>query len=185
MITALIYTGHLRTWSQCRDNHRQMLWPYSNDMFMHTVEDLKLTDFHILDGVSHRYNQRRRGETSVANTLNQWHNNFIGFALVPKVYDVYVRVRPDIVFDKPVRFNDYDCTGRTIYITKEKDYGGVNDQFAFGNYDVMKDYYSVYLNHAQLFDSGVEFHTETMVLANLNLYGINIVRIDVEENIVR
>jgi hypothetical protein len=133
----------------------------------------------------HKYNERKRPENTVYQSFGQWHNNFVGFCIVPRGFDVYCRIRPDIRFNGRVDFAKYDLSGDTIYIPDGNDYGGVNDQFAFGNYEVMKKYYSVYLNCHELWADGVEFHSEGMQLANLNKQGVRIVRIQPTEDIIR
>lgn len=192
MRIALVYTGHLRTWYKCKTNHEVNIINDDCVLYWHTYErpegepiyDPIPGEFYngLLD---HKFNTRRRPEASVCNSLNQWHNMFIGFCLVPNDYDVYVRIRPDIMFGGKIKFEEYDCSGNTVYIPEGQDYGGINDQFAFGNYEVMKKYYSVYLNHAELWEQGVEFHTETMMLKNLEKQKIKIVRIPIEQHILR
>lgn len=193
MRIALIYTGHLRTWEKCKENHKQNIWSENTFEFWHVYKNDGCADprhsiipgeFYQMDGITHKYNTRRRPEACIAQSLNQWHNMFIGFCIVPKDYDVYVRIRPDIIFNNRIDFSRYDY-GNNIYIPEGSDYGGINDQFAFGNYEVMKKYYSVYLNHKELWEEGVEFHTETMMLANLLKQGINIIRIPVTQQILR
>ncbi len=194
MRIALIYTGHIRTWDKCRGNQYLNIITDECDLYWHTYERPPADDtdeyfpipgeFHQYDG--HPYDNNRRPETSVANTLNQWHNNFIGFCMVPKIYDVYVRLRPDITFSDKIDFSQYDCSGNTIYIPHGHNYwDGVNDQVAFGNYEVMKKYYSVYLNHSDIYKHGKIFHTEGYVTENLQRYGVDIVRIPIDNYVIR
>jgi hypothetical protein len=110
----------------------------------------------------------------------------IGFNLIPKGYDIYVRIRPDTIFNGKLDFSQFDCTGKRIYIPQGMDYGGINDQFAFGNHEVMKIYYSVYQNCHELFNEGHKWHSEGMQLANLQKHGVEIVRYGAPQiNIVR
>lgn len=193
MRVALIYTGHLRTWEKCKPDHFQKIITPESDLYFYTYEDPMMGRFVKIPGEywsleigSHPYDKNRRPETSVANTFNQWHNNFIGFNLVPKVYDVYVRIRADITFSERVDFTKYDYSGLKVYIPHGHNYwGGVNDQVAFGNYEAMKKYYSVYLNHGEIFKAGVEFHTERYVTENLRREGVEVVRIPIDNFVVR
>lgn len=196
MKIALIYSGHLRTWEKCRGNQKDFIITPECDLYWHTYEkpfeeDIKFFlqipgEFHKYEIGSHPYDQNRRPETSVANTLNQWHNNFVGFSMVPKIYDVYVRIRPDITFEKKIEFSEYDYNQNNIYIPHgHKYWGGVNDQIAFGNYEVMKKYYSVYLNHGEIFKHGKRFHTEEYVRENLERQGVNIIDVKVDNYIIR
>ncbi len=186
-----IYTGNLRTWEHCKDNHAKNLYRDNNyNTIWHTYEKttgdntIQIPAEFYKGMTDHKYNTRKRPEATVAQSLNQWHNNFVAFCITPKVYDIYVRVRPDIIVGS-INFEQYDCTGNNIYIPEGNDYGGINDQFAFGSYEVMKKYYSVYLKYDELWNEGVSFHTETMMLHNLDKAGVNIVRLPVTEYILR
>lgn len=192
MRIALNYTGYLRTWEYCKPNHYENIITDECELFFYTY-DFKDPLYKDADNKyhftripqpfysdpfgEHRYNTRKAPENTAHQTLNQWVNNFVGFCLVPNTFDVVVRIRTDLKFNGRLNFHDYDCSGRTIYIPQGMDFGGVNDQFAFGNYEVMKAYYSVLLNCGELWKDGTIFHSETMQLANLNSQGINIVRI--------
>ena len=186
MRVALIYSGNERSWDECRGNHMANLVGDCQS-FWHTVEALNLPPhFYELERGAHPYDQNKRPETTVASSFNQWHNNYIGFSLVPKGFDVYCRVRPDIEFTAPVRFEDYNYEGLKVYIPEGHDYwGGVNDQFAFGNWESMRVYYSVYLNHGLIFKDGVEFHTERYTTENLKRNGVEIIRIPLTNHINR
>jgi hypothetical protein len=192
---AIIYTGHLRTWEKCRKNHEVNLWTDDADLFFHTYDEPFIDlgapgdwtpipgEYHYI--IDHPYNARRRPEISIGNTLNQWHNNFIGFCIAPKGYDVYVRCRPDIIFSGHIDLNQ-DLSGNKIYIPSGQDYySGFNDQFAFGNYETMKAYYSVYLNHGKMFEDGLIFHTEEYVTENMKRCGLNIIRLPITNQILR
>jgi len=196
MRVAFIYSGALRSWNQCRQNHEANIW-HEGHLFFHTYEVPVVPNIENLthsfiqipgrfypDMFEHRFNTRKRPEAVVGQALNQWHNMFIGFCNVPLGYDVYVRIRPDLMFSGKINFDQYNYENK-IYIPEGNDFWGVNDRFAFGSYEVMKKYYSVYVNHADLWDEGVTFHTETMQLANLKKQGVEIVRIPITEMILR
>lgn len=197
---ALNYTGLLRSWKQCKGNHYENIWQGNdcNLFFFSDKNPLQNMEAREIDYVYnhefefnqdenvdwypnpwalHRYDSNKAPENTVAQTFRQWHCGMIGFHLIPKGYDIYVRIRPDTVFSGGLNFADYDCSGKTIYIPQGLDFGGINDTFAFGNHEVMKIYYSVYLNCHDLWHEGHRFHSEGMQLANLNKHGINIVRI--------
>jgi len=191
MRIAFIYSGGLRSWEKVQDNHKQNLWTDNCDLFFHTYEEpTAKRHFHFIkipaefypDLPNHKFNTRRRDETSVANVMNQWHNMFIAFCMVPKIFDVYVKVRPDLEFSSKIDFGQYNYENK-IYIPEGNDFSGINDRFAFGNYETMRKYYSVYVNHNDLWEGGTIFHPETMVLANLN--GLEINRIPITETIIR
>jgi hypothetical protein len=191
---ALIYTGHLRTWDKCKDNHYKNIITGNCKLFWHTYEANPgqwyctqiAGEYYKIEPGTHRYDAHRRPETSVANTLNQWHNNFVGFAIVPNYFDVYVRMRADITFSGKIDFDSYDYSGNNIYIPQGHNYyDGVNDQMAFGSYEVMKKYYSVYLHHLEIYQTGKIFHTEGYVTENLKRQGVNIVRLPIDNYVIR
>jgi hypothetical protein len=199
---ALVYTGLLRSWEpQCRGNHLEYLWSYATDAYFYTDKDPAIIgrgemrtkwikDEHVNwypdPFKDHRYATRKAPENTVYQTYRQWRANYIGFAMVPQGYDIYCRVRPDIVLNGKLNFADFDCSAKRIYIPQGLDFGGVNDQFAFGNYEVMKIYYSVFENVHELWHEGAIFHSETMQLKNLQKHGVEIVRYGAPQvNIVR
>lgn len=208
---ALNYTGFLRSWQQCKGNHYDNVWVNNNpdlyfycdgyptinfekreaELFGGAIRRIFSTidqnvNFYPNPFKEHRYHERKVPENTYYQTMRQWHCGFIGFCLIPQGYDIYVRIRPDIVLNGPINFANYDCTGKTIYIPQGNDFGGINDQFAFGNHDVMKIYYSIYQTHHELWHEGVVMHSEGMQLANLNKHGVQIIRIGSPQvNIVR
>lgn len=207
--TALVYTGLLRSWQQCKGSHYEYIWMGNNpDLFFYTDRNpslwLEEREKNFFENVNwqftqdqhvnwypdpfkeHRYATRKAPENTVYQTYRQWRANYIGFAMVPQGYDIYCRVRPDIVLNGNLKFADYDCSKKVIYIPQGMDYGGINDQFAFGNYEVMKIYYSVFENVHELWHEGAIFHSETMQLKNLQKHGVEIVRYGAPQiNIVR
>jgi hypothetical protein len=200
MKIALIYSGHLRTWEECKENHRMNLWDANCDLFFYTYDDPRCAEFHRFTRIpeeayyhptfdnGHPFHSNKRPETTIHNTLNQWHNNFTAWAITPKGYDIYVRIRPDIRFDGMIYLRNYtpDVLGeKTIYIPEGNDYGGVNDQFAFGDYNAMRVFYEVYLNHAKLWGEGIEFHSEGVQLENLRKEGVTIKRLPTLQHIHR
>lgn len=194
MRIAVLYAGHIRTWEQCRENQKRNLWTPETDLFFYTYTRPENTEFKqfiqvpgtYYDKVVHTYDSNKNPVTCTDNTLQSWHNLFVGFCLVPQGYDIYVKSRCDIELSAKINFNEYQITANDIYIPKEGDFcGGVNDRFAFGSYEVMKAYYSVYLNHGDLFRAGLTFHTEFYVTENLKRQGINIHRLNLVDTIIR
>jgi hypothetical protein len=192
MRIALSYSGYLRTWSQCKPNHYENIITPDCDLYFYTYthEDplYKEADnkyyftripqaLHDNPFGDHKFNTRKVPENTSHQVLNQWTNNFVGFCLIPNTYDIYVRIRPDLKFNGKLNFADYNCSENNIYIPQGMDFGGINDQFAFGNHKVMKAYFSVLINAFDLWHNGTIFHAEGMQLANLQSQGINIVRI--------
>lgn len=184
MRACLIYSGWKRTYDQCKANQTAMLVADEFTEY-HRDESTANIDFFKFD--IEQYNENRIPETKVRHTLNQWHNSFFSFGQAsPQDGDVFVRIRYDIELTGQIRFADYPLKDNLVYIPFGQDYrAGVNDQFAFGNYQSMKKYFSVYLNHERIFNQGVPFHTESYLRKHLENEGVEIKRLEVETVIKR
>lgn len=195
MKVCLIYSGFMRTWDRCRDNHRENIYTQNENVtaYFHTDKDPFNKGFDIWGlphyfipipeklfypdpfAYVHPYSDRKSPEGSVVQTLRQWQCNFVAFSIVPSTFDVYVRMRPDLMFNGPLKLQKPEP--KTVYIPQGMDYGGINDQCAYGDYDSMKVYYQVFENYHFLWrDKGITFNSEVMQKANLEDKGINVVR---------
>jgi len=183
MRVCLLYSGWVRTYNQCMQNHIENL-KSDSIICVHVNESNTNIDYHKTD--IEQYNTNKAGETVVRHTLNQWRNNFLVFDKAPKDCDVYVRMRYDIKLSGLIDFRQYTFSDGLIYIPQGHDYReGINDQFAFGNLNTMTEYYTLYLRHETIFNRGVLFHTETFVKQNLINSGTEIVRIPIQTEIIR
>jgi hypothetical protein len=193
MKIAILYSGHIRTFEQCFINQQENLLTENSDLYFYTYTNPEVPYKQFIqipgtyyDGLVHDYDSNKNPITSTDNTLQSWHNLFVGFCLVPVNYDVYVKSRCDIILSGKIDYSQYPMIDNTVYIPLGNDHcGGLNDQLAFGNYMSMKKYYSVYLEHLKMFQDGLTFHTEYYVTKNLERKGVNIVRIPVTNYIVR
>lgn len=193
MNVAVLYSGHLRTWNACRQNQVDSFYTDNTESYFYTYDEpntpyrqfVKIPCTYY-DKKLDIYDSNKNPITQADTSLQQWHVNFVGSCLVPNNYDIYVKSRADIVLSGSINFNDYEIDDKNIYIPWGNDHcGGVNDQFAFGSYEVMKKYFSVYLEHGNLFARGFVFHTEHYVTENLRDKGVNIVRLPQTSYIVR
>ncbi len=183
MKAVILYSGYTRTWEKCKPNHAVML--PGEKVEYHRNENTCNLEFYQF-GIN-EYETNKAPETGVKNVLNQWHNNFMCFAQCsPNDGDVFVRNRYDIHLTDIIDFSKYEYNDHVVYIPSGHDYReGVNDQFAFGNYNAMRTYYSVYLNHSKLFEQGHMFHTESYLTKNLRFNSVEIVRIPAQTILVR
>jgi len=187
---AVINTGFLRTWDKCRENHERNLYTPDTDLFWFTFEDpcyrgqfLRVPYIWYPAPDAHPYDVNKEPETGVYQALNMWHNIFVSFCLAPKGYDVYVRCRPDILFSDRL---ELQVQANTVYIPEGNDFrGGVNDQFAYGDYETMKIYFSLYLSYKEYFNAGVKFHPEAYLRHHMEVNGIRIERIKTTQWILR
>lgn len=181
-----LYTGLLSYFARCEENHDQNA---PGNRFFYT--DLKPENpahtwvhcrpiFYDIYEKNKEVYPRKADETSVQNCWNMWHNIFVGFSMLPKDADIYVRNRTDIVLSGPCNFEQYDTTRRAVFIPSGNDYWhGINDQFAFGSYEVMKAYCSLYLSVQKYYDAGTLFHPESMLKKHLDTMEIEIVRLPI------
>lgn len=181
MKICMIYSGYLRTWKGCEQNHREMLTP-APDYVVHYNE--KHNELHHFKTDIWNYGRNKAPETIPYNTVNMWRNMYLAFQQAPEGFDVYVRNRYDILFSKPIDFNAYQYDDNTVYIPTGNDYrDGINDQFAFGNLEAMRKYYRVYTYHPHHFAMGKTFHSESYLKYTLQEQGVKIVRIPVTNSI--
>jgi len=183
-----LYTGLLSYWERCEENHEQNA-PGNRFFYTDKQPDLSynVSDWRKCDPVFYDIYEKnaelyanKAPETSVQNCWNMWHNIFVGFSLLPKDADIYVRNRTDIVFTGPMNYEAYDVSRRAVFIPSGNDYWyGINDQAAFGSYEVMKAYCSLYLNVQKYYDEGRIFHPESMLKWHLDQCGIEIVRLPI------
>lgn len=185
MRVCLIYSGWLRTYDQCRQNHADnLVIPGEVCVVDYNETHGDLCPFSRKDFEHYRVN--KAPETEPENTVNMWWNMWHAWSQAPQDCDCYVRCRYDIIFNGPVVFEQYPMLDNTVYIPEGNDYrDGINDQFAFGNRQSMEKYFSVYLNHERYFQEGKEFHSESYLKYNLDALGVNIVRIPVSHYILR
>lgn len=193
MRVAVLYAGFLRTWLACSAN--QYLNIGEADRYFYTFEKPEDTDYkqfiqipeiYYAPIAEHLYMSNKNPYSSIDSPLNAWHNQYVNFCLVPKGYDVYIKSRCDIQLSGAINFNEFEINDTHIYIPSGNDHwNGKNDQFAFGSYEVMKKYFSVYINHRDIFDTGEPFHPEGYVTKNLQMLGVNIVRLNITNTILR
>lgn len=184
MNVCLIYSGWFRTWEQCRGNHAERLTPAP----AHVVHYNETTPFEdepfTVDEWG--YDANKAGENEAWNTMNMWRAMWRAWELAPQGFDVYVRMRYDIIFDGIIDFTQFDYPPNRVYIPDGNDYrDGVNDQMAIGSWEAMHAYHAVYLDHPEHFAAGKMFHSESYLKYTLDKRGINIVRIPVRNSIVR
>jgi hypothetical protein len=109
-----------------------------------------------------------------------------------KKYDIIVSTRNDLWFNDKI---DYITLKRMVdknYIcipNPEFDYptslGGINDQFAIGNYHTISIYLKLYKSFIELLDSGVTLHPETLLFVYLSKQKLEIHRFLINYKIFR
>ncbi len=72
------------------------------------------------------------------NIYKQWYKLQRLWNCVPKVYDLYARIRPDVCVESDIASMIHKISRLTIPVGNDRD--GINDQFAIGNFDEMNHY---------------------------------------------
>lgn len=131
----------------------------------------------------HKYPNKRK-ETNVDTMTRHFINKQRVFNLLEqhvkttgKQYDVIVSIRADLKINS--KFN-FKINPNTIYIPRGNDFidYAINDQIAYGTYDVMKQYMNIINNCKKILKRGKSIpHPESLTLANLELNNIKIVRV--------
>ena len=125
------------------------------------------------------------GETILDHMARHFINKNRVFALLEDYmahhsvqYDCVVSLRVDCVFQTKFHFDQLE--ENTIYIPSGNDhYHGINDQLAYGTFDVMKKYNSIDI--VDLLEKGLSIpHPESLNHANLNYKNVIIKRIQID-----
>jgi hypothetical protein len=97
-------------------------------------------------------------------------------------YDVVLSTRLDLVYKS--KFNFRNTEPNTLYIPNCCDYNnGINDQIAYGDFNSMNKYMSIYNNTYMFLKAGIITHPETLTLKNINYYNLKTVRFPLSYNI--
>ena len=176
-MNCLIYSGYTRNWD--KQNHKNTFGEALEVHYNEFHADLNFYHEDIFGYSSnlYYYGEERKPENVPHRVLNMWHNMWQAFIKAPTGHDVYVRMRYDTLFDNPIYLSSYEYKN-CVYIPKGPDYrGGVSDWTAFGTYEVMQKYYSVYMTHQMFFNQGKTFHPESYLKYTLEHLGVEIIRI--------
>lgn len=130
-----------------------------------------------------------REETNIHNMTCHFINKGRVFTLLEKYielsninYDVIISLRIDTIFNSELIFDNIN--DNTIYIPENFDFGGINDQVAYGNLSVMKKYMNIFNNCEIILEKGTTIpHPESLTLANINFYNLDICRVDLKHTI--
>jgi len=103
--------------------------------------------------------------------------------ITKKSYDIIISCRFDSYMDK---YSPEFPLPHTIYIPHGQDWCGINDQFAYGDFETMKQYMNIYDNCKYLLENkGCPLHPEHLNLYNIIDCLLNIQRINVHQEIIR
>ena len=129
--------------------------------------------------------------TNIDNMLKHFTNKNRVYNLLEKYiqktnsnYNIILYLRVDVNITN--KFNFEYPKDNTIYIpTPCYDFGGINDQIAYGNLYVMKLYSHILYNCKFILEKNLsDVHPERLTLVNLMLYNLNIQRFDLKYSLV-
>jgi 2-polyprenyl-3-methyl-5-hydroxy-6-metoxy-1,4-benzoquinol methylase len=91
-------------------------------------------------------------------------------------YDVVIKFRTDIFVEEPIPISQaYDLN--KLYLPAEGNYGGINDQIAWGSPEIMDKYASLYSNLEGLLKAGSYFNPEKLMQSNVERLKIPVNRV--------
>jgi hypothetical protein len=205
-IATLVY-GRLNKCVEHYNNIIEMLGINNNiDFFLSSDNSppSQLDDFinlykpvaHINDTIKYDYDlnkyNNKRPEVNTHNMTCHFINKNRVFSLLEDHinknnihYDIIVSLRIDLVIENCFNF-DETLDNNTIYIPFGYDFidNAINDQVAYGNYEVMKKYNSI--NPVELLEQKLSItHPESLTLANIKYHKLEIKRFSLQYRIER
>ena len=100
-------------------------------------------------------------------------------------YDVILRYRTEVCYQIPFKIPDV-IKPNTVYIPNNYDWGGINDQIAYGDLESMKTYTELYdniNNYNRKYN--ITIHPETLLKYHLQKNKMNIVRFEFDYSLIK
>lgn len=127
-------------------------------------------------------------EGNINNMYSMFYHNYKCIELINKYqekynykFDIIMKYRSDIYSRNTIDFENIEK--ETIYIPRDADYGGINDQIAYGDFDSMYLYSKCNINFLECGKQRCRFHPESVLLQHLQNEKLKIVRIDFNYNL--
>jgi len=149
---------------------------YSNDPIENTIEPL-------LYKYKNPPSPDHYDRTNVKNMTRHFYNKKRVVGLLDDYiretgtkYNVVVFLRFDLFYKEPFVFQE--VKENTVYIPEGHNYAllAVNDQLAYGSFEAMKKYMTLYDNVVSFLDQDAFLHPESLHYWNLRHHGIQVVR---------
>ena len=135
------------------------------------------------------YPNNKTCPANISNMTRHFINKKRVFALLEehcitegKTYDLIVSCRLDLYMDK---YSPATPTANTVYIPSGDDCTGINDRFAMGDFNTMKQYMNLFDNCVYLLTNNSVPHPENLHLDNINHCKITIERFNLHQSIYR
>jgi hypothetical protein len=204
MKIAICYSGKKRSWDQCVDSHIKNLIDDRCVIFSCTdqpldginvtrhinIDDNKLS---LYKDKFEAFHTRKKPETSVFNCLNMYYSIYKVNQLKSEyeiennmLFDVVIRVRPDLFFNNSIKNDAYNISPNTIILPIGIDHSGLCDQFWYSDTKGSDSISSLFIKIGDYFTSdGVVFHPETFLMHHCNKLNMSVDRSNVMFNILR
>jgi len=126
------------------------------------IIDKPIKDFHI----THHAQLNCYPETNIENMFWMFRNIKRSIELVGSNYDLIIRARTDLSYQKPLKLTRLDP--HSVYVPKGGDWrGGIFDMFAISTLDNMRFYANCFDMLNKYIESGVKAHPETLLCHHL------------------
>jgi len=119
----------------------------------------------------------------VLNTYSMFNHNYKGFCLIEKYqtshnihFDVIVKYRAEINSSDILKFDE--TKNDKLYIPNGLDYGGINDQIAYGDFNIMKKYCELGNGNIEklYIEKKIRYHPETLLCHHIKSLNLSLVR---------
>lgn len=100
------------------------------------------------------------------------------------LYDCVIRYRSDLYLDQSFPL-DHNTNLTAVHVPMYGNFGGINDQLAFGSSSLMDNFCSVYSNLDNLLQAGANLNPEKLLMSQVNYHSIPIIKDYIKYNIRR
>jgi hypothetical protein len=148
------------------------------------IEDTKVPDEIFL--------LKKAAESIYNNVYSMYYHNKKGFSYIKEYelknnikFDIIIKYRSDLENENIIDL-DHDIVENTVYIPKDADWGGLNDQIGYGDIESMEKYCKCVDNIIDMCkNQGITYHPETLLLNHIKKMKLNIERVNFKYNIVK
>ncbi len=116
---------------------------------------------------------------NIFNMYSMYYNNYKCFELIKKymnnnnfVYDIIIKYRIDILCNNFLDLSYFN--ENSLFIPENNDWNGLNDQVAYGSYNIMEKYCNLYLFYEKYINEKVLIHPETFLKHHISVSNLNL-----------
>lgn len=185
MKIAILLIGHIRTWDICKQNFKDTFLNEHDeiDVFLETYYDIYRKDYSIRkenekliieneEQIKNRFSginvvqfsiekqSDKNADESQKNKIEKAFLNFNNYESQNGEYDLIIKSRPDLFFEKKIIYDDYNDLDENKLILGKGITDHINDTFALGKSNSMKKY----LNRFSLVAEKSPFHSVKAIM---------------------